>query len=214
MNAKNNQVDVVFDKEISDLFSPLRELLEDDKQKGVPTGVIYGTLDGNTFKAKYIEYETVLKINNATSNKYSKLYAKIVETSKYYDGQKTNRPFRVSLNNRGDDYIWYGNRNDYRTEDLEFFMEETDGYLRQFKMVDRESIPELEMCLDSMLKFMKGILNGSNISENIFLYNDHREASWLKKLTEIAELMPNHKPRCSQCARYCSYGCEREEMGY
>ena len=57
----------------------------------------------------------------------TQLYAVIRRRSKYYGQQQTRDPFLVEVCGRTDDYIFRGNDNDYRAEDLTFWVKNVRG---------------------------------------------------------------------------------------
>lgn len=136
------------------------------------------------------------------------IYARILQSSKYFGQGKDGDPFKVELQPDPAGYVWSGSNNSYRTEDLEFFyISKQTGEFTPQPIVNRSSLGELQMCLEDMKNYCSTILQGE-LGQKDWLY-EQRDAEWFILMTEIMSLVPAKRPTCDMCGCHAGY-CECE----
>ncbi len=130
------------------------------------------------------------------------IYANINQHSKYFNGQSTSKPFKVVLKNTTDIYCWSGNSNQYRTSDLDFYVEQ-DGefHLSGLKI---NSTEDLVRCLDNHLTYLNDLSASKNLDDLEALYQENFSGI-TKTLQKILSIIPENRPRCATCENFATH---------
>jgi hypothetical protein len=84
----------------------------------------------------------------------STIFANLNKESKYFEGQRQEQPFEVSLVPDSGGYHWSGGiGGKYRTVDLDFFIKEDDQF-EEMNLCNGGSIQELAVTKNSIIEFV------------------------------------------------------------
>lgn len=124
------------------------------------------------------------------------LYANINKASKYFPGQASPKPFKVTLEGYGE-YCWKGNSNHYRTSDLNFFTSpEPDQFSPHTLIV--EDLPLMFRISESLIKSITADLEENDLLTLAHLY-ELNEDNCIKSLRRLLALLPTQAPTCQHC---------------
>lgn len=133
------------------------------------------------------------------------IYANVVATSKYI-AQRQQEPFRITLMETSHSYCWSGNGNQYRTEDLEFFVIEDGEYAPHGLLQLHGGI--VDRSLESLVSWAEKHATSQNLVDQDTAYR-FGQSNFFQIMERLRAIVPSEQPTCNRCreiARFCRCG--------